>query len=462
MANGIYQFTESIQLKILALMWRDLDCFTLYKRTIKPKYFENPQHMDVARIVFNYWEEYESAPTKDALIQEIDEFTNTKSKKPQKDAYFNLIETLSSIELTETQYLKDSIVDFGKKQAMVEAILDSAELLEKGQEIDYDKILNNIEKAIEVGDPDDDFGEFLFDPSAENVVDKLEERITAYAEGEDPVERLPFADQVLNSTTGGGIGKGEMAICLAATGVGKTTWMISTGGHYVREGYNVLHFSLENNEKTILRNYDLRTLEKSLDYIKENSRASIKALAALHKLKKGNLNIKKYPTKSVTVADLRAYTKRLIAQKGFIPDVITVDYGALLKPSGRFENERTALANTYEELRGLGQEFNCVLITAIQANRGALAKKIVTLGDIGESFATAAPADFVVALCQTAKEKAQNEVRLFTAKVRDSESGKVFSGNTDHGIKKMSFHRDVTDEMLAESEKGGDSDVDFD
>lgn len=445
-----YEFTESIQEKILALLWRDVDSYKLYNECIKPKYFQSAVHIDLARVIFDYWGEYEMPPTLEVLEEEVANLTKSKLKKGQRKEYMDTIDKMSEMSLSDSMYLKDKILEFGKRQAMTEAIIESADLIEKDTD-SYKRVEELVKDALMVGTGADDLGLFL--------LDNLEERIEGYNSEEDVIPRIPSANEKFNQLLKGGIGKGEMGVVIASPGVGKTTFLIENAGAAIRNGYNVVHYTLENDERQIMRNYDLRLLERNLEYIKTNPMPSIAAMRNVVKVAKGNLVVKRYPTKQASVDTIRAHLYKLKNIKGFVPDMIVVDYGSLLRPSkSNFNDVRHAISEVYEEIRGLCAEFNVAVWTAVQANRGSLAKKVITIADIAEAFAVANTADIMMALCQTNKEKQKGEMRFFVAKNRDSVSGLLFSGKVDHEIKRMTIDKEIVDL----DDDDFDEEIDFD
>lgn len=444
---GVYKYTTQVQLKILALLWRDEQSYNLYRETIKPKYFSKSIHIDLCRIIFDYHEKYGCSPTLDALVEETTHMCEqTKSKQKLEDDYLEAIEQMSEMEFFDLDYVKDKILSFGKRQALVDAVLESAEILEKKPDTQYNQIEQLVKNAMLVGEGTNDLGLDLYDG--------VEERFYSYLNDEDVIERIPTGIEMLDTHLNGGVGRTEMFVCIAPPGKGKTTMLISMGGAAIENGYNVLHISLENNEKQILRNYDLRLLKKPMDYIKDNVDKSIAAMFNIKKFRKGRLKVKKYPTKSVTVATLRNYIDQLKVVEGFIPDVIIVDYGMIMKPTREYSEKRSGIENIYEDLRALADDYNCALYTAAQGNRASLSKKVVTISDIAECFAIANIADICVALCQSLKEKSQGEMRGFLAKNRDNPDGVVMKGKILYETKRIDFTE------IADTESESDDDED--
>lgn len=442
--TGIYKFTTQVQMKILAILWRDELSYNLYKEVIKPRYFQKAIHIDLCRIIFDYKEKYGKSPTQDALVEEVSQMCeSSKSKAKIEDDYLECIEHMAEADLFDLEYIKDKVLMFGKRQALVDAILESANVIEKQNDTDYSNVEKLIKDALLVGEDTNNLGISIFED--------IEERFASYLEDEDVIERIPTGMEKLDLCLGGGVGRTEMAVIIAPPGKGKTTCLISMASNAIEEGYNVLHISLENNEKQILRNYDMRLLKKDMDYIKENLGKSIKAMFNIKKLKKGDLKVKKYPTKSVTVTTIRALLDQLKIVEKFVPDVLVIDYGMILKPKREFNDKRSGIEGIYEDLRALADDYNCAVYTAAQGNRASLSKKIVTTGDIAECFAIANVADVCLALCQTPKEKSQGIMRGFLAKNRDNPDGMVLKGKILYEIKKIEFN-----EVLQVEEQGDD------
>lgn len=434
--SGVYKYTAQVQLKILALLWRDEQSYSLYRETIKPKYFSKSIHIDLCRIIFDYYNKYSNSPTMDVLVEEVTQMCQkTKSKQKLEEDYLQAIEQMSKFELNDIDYIKDKILSFGKRQALVDSILESAEILEKESDTQYSKIEKLVKDALMVGEGINDLGS--------DIYENIEERFVSYLNSDDVIERIPTEMEMLDQCLGGGLGRTEMGVVVAPPGRGKTTMLISIGAAAVENGYNVLHISLENNEKQILRNYDMRLLKKDMDYIKENVDKSIAAMFNIKKFRKGQLKVKKYPTKTITVNTIRALLDQLKAVEGFVPDMLIVDYGMIMKPLVNYSDKRSGIESIYEDLRAIADDYNLALWTAAQGNRGALSKKIVTMADLSECFAISNVADVMVCLCQTQKEKAKGDMRLFLAKIRDNADSLILRGKILYEIKKLEFNEIV-------------------
>lgn len=422
-SDGIYEFSEPFQLKILALYTRDKTVFHTYREVIEPKFFRKDIHIDLCRIVTEHYDEEQrrskqrgtpiTSPTVEVLWEEVRKLCAGSERKAKlKEQYQDAVLDIMEVDLTDAEYIKDSIVSFGKNQAMKHAILDSVDDLEKG---DYSKIEERVQTALRVGEDVSDLGVDFFA--------QAEERMEKYAKGIDGVERIPTGMAGIDKVMKGGCGRGELGVIIAPPNRGKSIALTNIGFGAISAGYNVVHFTLEMPEPQVAKRYDGRLVGKDFGYIKDNTSKVLTSLRNMQKhLKAGKLFIKKYRTNQATVNTLRSYLTRLWMEYGFKPDVVIVDYADLLTPARTYADKRFELESIYLDLRDLGDEFNCAVWTASQTNRGGLDKKVITIGDLAEAFNKANIADFMAALCQTLEEKEDGEMRIHVAKFRDGEA----------------------------------------
>lgn len=450
MSEGVFKFTPRVQEQILAVIWMNIESFHLYKGCVKPRYFTDAIHIDICRIIFNYWEKYNAPPSKLVLEEEISiMLEKQKSKKDLKKDYLDCIDRLAKANLSDIDYVKDKIIDFGKKQAMIEAIMQCADIIEKKPADSFTEISSIISDAQLVGTDVEDLGLDYWDD--------YEKRLTSYQEEEDVIERFPTGSKVLDAVLKGGLGRTEMGVVLAPPGRGKTTFMQMCAKTALKLGKNVVHISLENNEKQILRNYDLSMLHKSIEYIQENVENCAKALGYSKKYGAGNLFVKKFLTKKASVDDIRNYLNRLIVVKGVHPDMLIVDYGAILKPLHNWNDKRNTIESNYEDLRALADEYNVALWTGAQGNRASLSKKVVTMEDLAEAFAISNTSDVMIALCQTNKEKFEGILRGFLTKNRDGVGDILLKGTIEYECKTIIFEEDITEELFEDEDDDSDS-----
>ena len=434
------------------MIWTDSTCYHLYAECVKPKYFQKAIHIDLCRILFSYYEKYNCSPTKDAFAEEVVAMCNKNTTKAKlQDDYLDCIDRMVGLDFSDYDFLKDKIVDFGKKQAMIEAIMEAAEIIEKGSPDTYSQIDLLIQRAQVVG-------ENVFNMGI-NYWDNYRERIISYGEEEDVIERFPTGMGAVDKILNGGVGRTEMIVVLAPPGRGKTTAMINIGAECLKNGLSVAHFSFENNEKQVVRNYDQRVLNHSFEYIQEEPEKCIKALGyTKHYSAGGQLFVKKYPTKGATTDNMKMYCRQLKLVYGVEVDVVIVDYGAIIKSKNSFSDKRHTIEGNYEDLRAMADELNVAMVTGAQGTRASLGKKVVTIEDLAECFAIANTADIIFALCQTIREKKEGKIRGFFAKVRDSADSILLAGDINYETKNITFTQDITDTLIEDEEEDEEDD----
>lgn len=158
----------------------------------------------------------------------------------------------------------------------------------------------------------------------------------------------------------------EEVHCYYSNGIlSHNSWgLINVGAHAVKQGLNVVHYTLELNEGYVGQRYDAvltgianQNLKFNLDEVE----------STVSKLK-GNLVIKYYPTKTASCSTIRAHIEKMILI-GKKPDIVIVDYADLLRGAVSRKEMRHELESIYEDLRGIAGEYEVPLYTASQANR---------------------------------------------------------------------------------------------
>lgn len=303
------------------------------------------------------------------------------------------------------EYIKDTALDFCKKQKLKEALIKSVDLIKSSS---FDEVSKIIDGALKLGS-DNSFGyEYLAD---------FEKRFQK--KSRDPVT-TGWKD--IDDISKGGLGKGELGVVVAPTGAGKSMVLVHLGAEALKEGKNVLHYTLELADTVVASRYDSAITGvdlKNLTIFKEKIYDEIKDL-------KGKLIVKEYPTRSASIQTIKNHIDKL-RRRDFIPDMIIVDYGDLIRPeSSKRDEKRHQLETIYEELRGLAQESECPIWTASQTNRSGLNAEVITMESISEAFNKCFVADFIFTVSRTIDDKNNNQGRIFVAKNRNGPDGLVY------------------------------------
>ena len=209
-------------------------------------------------------------------------------------------------------------------------------------------------------------------------------------------------------------------VVVAPTGAGKSHVLVHLGAQALKQGKNVVHFTLELADTSVAQRYDACLTGVQLDDLINQKDVIYETVKDID----GQLIIKEFPTKSASCVTLKTHLEK-IRQTEMEIDMIIVDYGDLLKSSTVRKNseKRHELESIYEELRGIGQEFGCPVVTASQTNRKGLNEEVITMESIAEAFNKCFVADFIISLSRTIKDRNCNIARIFVAKNRNGPSG---------------------------------------
>ncbi len=397
-------------MKLMAALFTDKAFLQQILDILDPKYFESETNIWIVRCIIDYFNKYKQQPTLEVMKVELDKVENDVLKTTIIE---NLKEVTKHLHSTDQEFIKDQAIDFCKNQVIKKAIMDSVDLLQTGQ---YDEIKANIDNAMKAGTERDIGHEYNID---------IDDRFS-----ETTRKTVATNWESINSVMDGGLGPGELGVFVAPAGIGKSWGLVNVAAHAVKNGLNVVHYTLELSAPYVGLRFDsvftgiaAQNLKYHIDEIKEN----------VNNLE-GNLVVKYYPTKTASVNTLKAHIEKCILQDKK-PDVIIVDYADLLRGAGRTQDLRHELGNIYEDLRGMAGEYEIPVWTASQANRSALEEDVIGADKIAESYAKIMTADFVISLSRKIEDKISGTGRWHVIKNRFGPDGITFPSkmNTSNG-----------------------------
>ena len=383
---------------------------------LKEEYFGNTEDRLLFKEVADFLLTYGQLPTFDALDIEISNIRGTTD-----DTVKNMRETLKVLnddqEKTNPDWLIDSTEKFCQEKAIYNAITSSLEIMNGKGKLTKGAIPSLLSDALAIS----------FDPNVGH--DYFEQYLDRYEFYHRVEERLPCDLEYLNKITEGGIPKKTLNIIMAGTGVGKSLALCHLSSSYINQGKNVLYISMELSEERVSERIDANVLNVSLTDLKSLPRDLYeKKIASLKQKTNGKLIVKEYPTASASTVHFRSLLNELNLKKGFVPDVIMVDYlnicaSARIKP-GNGVNSYTYIKAIAEELRGLAVEYNVPIWSATQSTRSGYASSDPDLTDTSESFGLPATADFFVALVTNDQMAQLNQIMVKQLKNRYADPSK--------------------------------------
>lgn len=373
---------------------------------LREEYFSDQSDKLLFSIIDSFFKKYNKLPTKEVLNIELDTFSISQ------DLFVDCSNKIKEFENSQSDldWLLDNTEKFCQDRAIYNAIHEGIQILDGKGKQDKGAIPQILSEALAVS----------FDQSiGHDYMDDWESRIDSYYE---TTSKIPFSIDLLNKITCGGLDRKTLNIFMAGTGVGKSLFMCHEAANNLKDGKNVVYFTMEMSEKKIAQRIDANLLDIPINDFPYTPKETLKRKINQLKDKKiGKLIVKEYPTSSAHVGHFRFFLNELKTKRGFVPDIIYVDYlnicaSSRMKPGA--VNSYTYIKSIAEELRGLAVEFNVALVSATQVNRSGFNSSDMELTDTSESWGLPATADIFIALISTEELEEMQQVMMKQLKNR--------------------------------------------
>ncbi len=434
------RYGKAFQEKIFQGLVSDKPWASQMVEVMRPNFFDIDCLRFLCEKYFAYYEKYRCFPTLGLLVQVIKEELSDGADDVLRDQIIEfLLRVRANPNPGDIGYVKDKTLDFCKRQAFKGALEKSVDLIE-GE--NFEEVIDLMKNAVSVG---------MQNSSGHDFFEDIEARFVKINRNAVPTG-FPRLDQ--KDIFKGGLGRGEIGVVTANTGVGKSHWLVALGANAMREGKNVLHYTFELTETAVGLRYDSNLCGIPSNDVQDNK----ELVQDVYQNKElGRLIIKEYPTGSASIVTLRNHIEKLTL-KGFKPNVIIIDYADIMKSTRAYDSLRHELKLIYEELRNMAMELDIPVWTASQANRDSAQSDIVGLENMSEAYGKAMVADVVISLSRKAAEKSTGYGRLFIAKNRAGRDGIVFPITIDTSMSMFGI-LDENEMSLSEATAASHSDT---
>lgn len=471
----------SLQEDLLTLLTHSDEHGRAVANLVDPALFEGDYRIVAERAV-DYWARYAKAPGAHMadLLSDI-----LESKHDRRAGTFRgiLIEMLRLSEAINPKYAVDSLRSFIRVQKFQSAVLETARKIQSQRELAIPEVEEMWGDLLRTRDATLDRGVTLND--TDKLIDFLRNTATEFSVGIDELDARGIAPM-----------RGAVMLLIASTGIGKSWGLIHLAKRALMQRKKVFYASLELSEgELLMRFYQaffsvtdralkeplyVSALEKdSYGRLSEITREEIKPefsldsenledeLEVRRQLMQGrfkNMEIKRFPTRGLTVNMLRGYLDALEAA-GFVPDVLILDYIGIMKTDTK--DPRVSLGHAFADFRGLCVERNMAGITAQQINRegGKSARGGQT--NVAEDWSLIGTSDICISVNATSAEKKYGFARVFVEKARRARDrfGVLITQNYDIGqfiLESVPFDEQRYDELFGaySREEGGSEEGD--
>ena len=412
-------FGKEFQTKAISAILSDRAFLERIYDILSPDFFEQDAHQWIIKKSMEYFIQYKDLISLTVFGAETNKLSDEVLRAAIQE---QLKKSYKEITSGDLPYVKNEFLEFCKHQKIKSAISESIDLLKSKQ---FDTIKAKFDDALKAG-LDRDIGD--------NYIESLEHRYTECVR--DVIRtNLPILDGLLD----GGLGKGELGFFCGSPGSAKSWGLQRLGAEALKQGKNVIHFTMELNAKYTEFRYDSYLTEIPFQEIRNHKD---KVIAKINQLKTdgiGNLYVKYFPLKTISAETLKAFTQQTMLVTGKPIDMMIVDYADLLRPltTNKNSNSYSEGGAVYEELRAVAGILQIPIWTVSQANRGAAQNDIIEGDDISESYKKLMTGDFVASMARTTENKNTNTARIHVIKNRFGADGQSYVCNMDASIGKI-------------------------
>ena len=349
--NSINQYGHDFQIKVLSSLLTHKEFLTNIHDIISEEYFENQAQKWAIKEVLNYYDKYHTTPSLDILkveLQKVDnEVLQISIKEQLKQAFVSSDDDL--------EYVQEEFTNFCKNQQLKKALMSSVDLLKAG---DFDGIRFIVDNALKAGQDKNIGHEYVKD---------IEERYR-----ENSRETVPTPWDKINNLLQGGLGNGDFGLIFGNPGGGKSWSLVALGGHAVRLGYNVLHYTLELGEEYVGKRYDAFFTKIPVNKIDSQREKVEEIIPQLP----GKLIIKEYPTGRASVSTIESHIAKSTSM-GVKPDLVIIDYVDLLSSRKTNRERKDEIDDIYTSTKGLARQLNIPIWSVSQVNRAGANDNVI-------------------------------------------------------------------------------------
>ena len=432
--DNLKKFGSEFQIKCISGILSDKSFLERLSDIIDPTSFESDAHQWIVKQTVAYFMQYKDLPTLNVFKIKVDGIENPVLKESIVSQLRNVYQKITDSDL---KFVKEQYLEFCKSQKLKNAIIDSVEHLKTGN---YEKVKSLVDSAMKAGMERNIGHDYMTD------VDK---RMSVMARNTVKTNWTEV-DTIMD----GGLAGGELGIITACAGSGKSWVLAKIGAEAMKQGKNVVHFTLELNENYVGLRYD--SCFTGIDF--QNIRNNVDIVRKKIEQVPGKLFIKYFPIKTVSAHHLKMHTER-IAMLGSKIDLIIVDYADILRPyqSERNSNSYSEAGGIYEELRSVAGELQVPIWSASQSNRAAMDEDIIQANNISDSYRKIMTADFVMSLSRKVTDKVSNTARFHIIKNRFGPDGMTFPSRMNAGCGDIQIYAENSKDGMSVINEMGDS-----
>lgn len=406
---------ESFQYRLAHEFMEDHTFFEDLSVILDQNMFTDPNLKTFVGVMKNYFETQGCCPSYETMEAEL---RNISYSEMEMDTYLAVLDKVRRTPIDGSDRIRELAEKFFRQQNIIKTANEILKIAGNGDTAKYEACVGLLNDAMTKGFHND-FGEGVFEHLNETLSDDY--RVT-----------IPTGIGKLDEALEGGLGKGELGVIIAPSGIGKTSLTTSMASFAAISGFKVLQIVFEDRIKQIQRKHigkitgiEAKDLSKpdNIDVVKK----MIDEFPQKEELAQ-NLRIVKFPSGEKTATFMENFIKK-ISNSGFKPDLVIIDYFECLKHEAdrSVTNEFEKEGITMRKFEAMVGELNIALWIPSQGTKDSINLDLVTMDKIGGSVKKAQIAHVVVSIARSLDDAANNKATIAILKNRAGKSGRIFN-----------------------------------
>ena len=375
---------------------------------IENNYFENKYFKIIIQMIREYYKKYDHTPSFETLEQV------TKSELQQETAIKVVLDTIKKIKdapIDGVDFVQEKALKFCKQQELQKVMKKAQKIIDGGEFENYDTLEELVREALLVGSKD---------TSAMDVFSNLDQVLE-----DDYRHPIPMGIPGIDRLLKGGLAKGEIGVILAPTGVGKSTLTTKIANHAFNLGFNVLQIFFEDNPKVIQRKHFTLWTKIHPDELSDKKDEVMKKVKEIKETMSNELILKKLPSDTKTMLQIKNEIRKMIAD-GTKIDMVILDYIDCVVPDKNLGDEWKSEGSVMRSFEAMCHELNIVGWTATQGNRSSISSDVVTTDQMGGSIKKAQVGHVIITVAKSLQQKEMKLATIAITKSRIGDDGVVF------------------------------------
>lgn len=392
------------------------------------EYFDDPYLKRLFIIMLEYIKRYGKVPNlqNQSIHHAVNEF-KTPNNSMEEESLFAVIKRIElwneRIINKQMHYdgdvVQKSTNEFVKQQEyrkLAESILDKVKNGSIRSKYEISAIEEKFQKISHIGDDEDD---------CEEVIEGIDKALR-----KEFRQTIPTGIEVIDSLTGGGLGKGEIGVILTPSGVGKTTALTIIADTAYQDERNVAQIIFEDTKDQIKRKHYTIWANSALSKLNEDGENERVSKIVHEKAKqlegKGRLVIKKFSQENTTMMDVKNWMIGYQKKYGFKFDILVLDYLDCLESHKKSADRNEAELAIIKAFEALASDFDIPAWTAIQSNRSGFGAEFIDAQQSGGSIKRIQKAHFFMSVAKTQEQKEAQLANISILKARFAQDGQKF------------------------------------